>query len=220
MQKEKKLTAAEQRRAEAFAKVRAELEAQGYACTEKTFGAVYANVMAIVVMLPYAAVMVAAFILFNGLKNSFHLSETLWLFELELLLLMVGMVACLFVHELIHGICFAAFAKDGWKSVAFGFNRAALAPYCTTSEPLTKRQYLVALVMPTVFLGFLLGAAGIATGNGFVFLLSVIMLFGGGGDFLMIYSLLKIKTDGRDILFFDHPTAIGSCRFERPRNGD
>ena len=209
-QKKGKLTKAELKRQEAFELTKADLESKGYVCHEKIFGPLYANVMAFVVMLPYVAVMVALYFVFNGFTNPFGKGFDFWSFEGSLLLLLLAMVVCLFIHEGIHGICFAFFARKKWKAVSFGFNVAALAPYCTTNEPLTKKQYIVAAVMPTLWLGC---AVSLIAGNTFLLILSVCMTIGGGGDFLMIYALLKIRTKGKDILFYDHPTAIGSYYF-------
>src|ERR1041385_2520210 len=38
-------------------------------------------------------------------------------------------------HELLHGITWAKFAKNGFKSISFGVNRKYLSPYCHCNEP-------------------------------------------------------------------------------------
>ena len=171
-------------------------------------------------MMPFALLFIVLYCIHNDIfsKQIDLKSFSIWAFELRLLLSLVGMVICLVAHELIHGIFFGIFAKNGWKSVSFGFNKAAFAPYCTTKETLTKKQYIIAAVMPTVVLGFALGAVAIFIGNAWFFLVTIFMIFGGGGDFIMIHNLLKIKSKGKDILFFDHPTAIGSYYFVKETN--
>ena len=219
MEKEK-LTESEKKRAETFNELRTELESQGYVCYEKILTPTYANTMSIVYTLPFAALMIVLYCIHNKVfsaKIDFK-SFSIWTFELKLLLSLVGMVICMVAHELIHGIFFGIFAKNGWKSVSFGFNKAAFAPYCTTKEILTKSQYIIAAVMPTIVLGFALGAAAIFIGNVWFFAVTVVMVFGGGGDFIMIHNLLKIKSKGKDVLFFDHPTAIGSYFFVKETN--
>ncbi len=214
------LTEAEKRRQADFDVIRSQLEAEGYTCHEKILTPVYANTMSIVYMLPFALLFIVLYCIHNDIfsKQIDLKSFSIWAFELRLLLSLVGMVICLFAHELIHGIFFGIFAKNGWKSVSFGFNKAAFAPYCTTKETLTKKQYIIAAVMPTVVLGFALGAVAIFIGNTWFFLVTIFMIFGGGGDFIMIHNLLKIKSKEKDILFFDHPTAIGSYYFVKETN--
>jgi len=53
---ERKLTPAEQKRKEQFALVCEEMERQGYRKTDLTIGVVKANLLALIVMLPFAAV--------------------------------------------------------------------------------------------------------------------------------------------------------------------
>lgn len=214
------LTEAEKQRQADFEVVRSQLEADGYTCHEKILTPVYANTMSIVYMLPFALLFIVLYCLYNGVfsKQIDFKSFSIWAFELRLLLVIVGMVICMVAHELIHGLFFGIFAKNGWKSVSFGFNKAAFAPYCTTKETLTKKQYIIAAVMPTIVLGFALGAVAIFIGNVWFFAVTVVMVFGGGGDFIMIHNLLKIKSKGKDVLFFDHPTAIGSYFFVKETN--
>ena len=119
------------------------------------------------------------------------------------------------IHELIHGICYANSSSGGWKSVEFGFNTSAFAPYCVCLEPLTKKAYILTMLMPTVILGFIPCILGSVIGNSFIFLLGLTLVFGGGGDFLMTYNLLKVKTKGLDAMFIDHPTEVGSMIFMR-----
>ena len=219
MEKEE-LTEAEKKRAEVFNQIRTDLESQGYVCHEKILTPTYANTMSIVYMLPFAALMIVLYCIHNKVfSTKFDFKSTsIWVYEFRLFLSVLGMTACIFLHEFIHGIFFAIFAKNGWKSVSFGFNKAAFSPYCTTKETLTKKQYIIAAVMPTIVLGFALGAAAIFIGNVWFFAVTVVMVFGGGGDFIMIHNLLKIKSKGKDVLFFDHPTAIGSYFFVKETN--
>ena len=62
---ERKLTPAEQKRKEQFALVCEEMERQGYRKTDLTIGVVKANLLALIVMLPFAvlsgAVVLSAF---------------------------------------------------------------------------------------------------------------------------------------------------------------
>ena len=60
--KERKLTAAEQKRKEMFLEKKAALEAEGFEAHDLTISAVYANVMAVVLALPILLVLWAVFV--------------------------------------------------------------------------------------------------------------------------------------------------------------
>lgn len=215
--KQRTLTAAEQRRLAAFAGRREELQAQGYSCREKRYKPLFVNVMAIIIMLPYAILMAVFFWLLpgHGDLESLRFRNYFPSYAVFLCTIFALALALAAVHELIHGICFSRFSPDGWKSVQFGFHTTALAPYCACLVPLRKGGYIISALMPTIVLGFLPCIAASLLGNSFVFTLGVLMLFGGGGDFLMVYGMLAVRTKGKDVLFIDHPTELGFFVFER-----
>lgn len=215
--KEKKLTEKEKKRLEIIMEKRANLEKDGYVCQEKIFSAFHMNVMGTLAMLPYIILMIALFAALNLSADTNWQSLRMRNYFPSYGLFMVSLIAAFAVlivlHELIHGICFSCFVPGGWKSIDFGFNAAAFAPYCTCLEPLSKKAYIISALMPTIFLGFLPCIIASFLGNAFILLLGLTMIFGGAGDFLMVYNLIKIKTKDRDVLFIDHPTEIGSLIF-------
>lgn len=213
--KQRKLTVKEQKRLEIIIEKRAALESEGYTCFEKILGALYFNVMALIVMLPYVALMYVLFLFNNaGAKISFSLFNS----PLADLTAILAIFAVLIVlHELIHGIFFALSVSTHWKAVEFGFNPVACAFYCTCLEALSKKSYIISAIMPTVFLGFLPCILAIFSSNAFIFCIGLVMIFSGGGDFLIIYNVLKINSKKNDVLFIDHPTEIGSIIFIREK---
>ena len=74
---------------------------------------------------------------------------------LTFLSVFVTLMAGIVVHELIHGLTWAYFAKKGFKSIRFGVFWEMLTPYCHCSEPLTVRQYCIGALMPLVVLGII-----------------------------------------------------------------
>ena len=218
---QRKLTKKEQKRLELIYQEREKLETEGYEYSEKLFGGLFVNIVSILVMLPYAALMVGLFAFFNlsdeSPMESFRLRHFDFFPSLSVFCLAYtgGVIVMMIIHELIHGICYASSVSGGWKSVEFGFNTAAVAPYCVCLEPLTKKAYIITMLMPTVILGFIPCIIGSVIGKSFVFLLGFTLVFGGGGDFLMTYNLLTVKTNGFDAVFIDHPTEIGSMIFMR-----
>lgn len=110
------------------------------------------------------------------------------------------------LHELIHGICFAVFAKKRFKSIRFGIMWSHLAPYCHCEDAITAKQYRIVLLMPTLLLGFLPMLTGLIVGNFLVFFAGVMLVWGGVGD-ITAYFLTK-KVSG-DTLIVDHPNKVG-----------
>lgn len=82
-------------------------------------------------------------------------------FVLFLCIVLFGVI----VHELIHGITWAIFAKDGFKSIKFGVLWKMITPYCHCKEVLTVRQYSIGGIMPAIILGIIPAIIGIAIGN-------------------------------------------------------
>ncbi len=118
-----------------------------------------------------------------------------------LLLLLAGIM----LHELIHGVTMATFAKNGWKSVSFGFNIKAIAPFAHCKEPLTPDAYRLSLIMP----GFLLGDVPILlswfTGNILLLFFGILFCWAAAGDVIVLWMSRSI-TDGQ---LQDHPDKIG-----------
>ena len=82
-------------------------------------------------------------------------------------------------------------------------------------EPLRKWQYAVGGTMLTLVLGF--GGAVIATvlGNIWLFVLSEIMIIGGGADFFIVLKILLSWHPSKDVLYYDHPYECGVVAFEK-----
>ncbi len=137
------------------------------------------------------------------------MAETLLLFPVLLVLIVL--------HEGIHGLTWGCFAPSRLRAIEFGVIWKALMPYCTCAEPLTKRQYLLGCLMPTLVLGFGLSAAAAALGSPCLFSLSAIMILSGGGDVLIAWKLLLHRAPDAEVRYLDHPYECGLVAFERPR---
>ncbi len=126
----------------------------------------------------------------------------------------VGYVVLFFVlyliaivlHELIHGVFFARYAKNGFRSVKFGVMWQFLAPYCHCKEPIQANHYRITLLMPTILLGFLPLLIGILLGNYILILLACLMILGGSGDFALWWIVRKLPSK---TVVYDHPSKIG-----------
>ena len=207
---ERKLTPAEQKRKEQFALVCEEMERQGYRKIDLTIGVVKANLLALIVMLPFAVLsgaVVLSRVSFLSMAESMSPFDFL-LYRLVMLLLTA-------VHEGIHALTWAMFGKDYWKSIRFGVIWKALTPYCTCLRPAKRGQYILGAAMPTLVLGIGLTAAAARMGIFWVFILALAMIFGGGGDFAIILKMLLHRQRGKEAVYYDHPYECGVVVFEK-----
>ena len=207
---ERKLTPAEQKRKEQFALVCEEMERQGYRKTDLTIGVVKANLLALIVMLPFAVLSGAVV-----LSRVSFLSMAELMSPFDFLLFLLVMLLLTAVHEGIHALTWAMFGKDYWKSIRFGVIWKALTPYCTCLRPAKRGQYILGAAMPTLVLGIGLTAAAALTGVYWVFILALAMIFGGGGDFTIILKILLHRQCGKEAVYYDHPYECGVVVFEK-----
>ena len=206
---ERKLTPAERKRKEQFALICEEMERQGYRKTDLTIGVVKANLLALIVMLPFAALSGAVVLSSCSLRSMIESPS------LDLLFLFLALLLLTAVHEGIHGFTWGLFAESHWRAIRFGVIWKALTPYCTCAQPMKRWQYILGGAMPTLVLGIGLTAAAALTGSFSVFILAIAMIFGGGGDFAIILKMLLHRQQGRDAVYYDHPYECGVVVFEK-----
>lgn len=123
-----------------------------------------------------------------------------------LLLFMLSIVGMVLLHELIHGLFFALYAESGFKRIKFGIMWKYLAPYCHCEETIKAKQYGIVLLMPTILLGLIPLLIGFIMGNLFIYLLGLMMIFGGIGDIMAFRLVQKVSAD---TLVIDHSSKVG-----------
>ncbi|MBN1414467.1 MAG: DUF3267 domain-containing protein [Bacteroidales bacterium] len=129
-----------------------------------------------------------------------------------ILILLVGVI----LHELIHGLTFMLFCKNGLKSISFGIMWRFITPYCHCKEPLKARHYIIGALMPAIIMGFLPACLGIITGKIIPLLFGLFFSFAAGGDFLIVWLLRKQPGDS---LVLDHESKVGCYIVERTDHG-
>lgn len=205
----RELTEKEKQRKEYFDKICEKMKAGGYEEKDLTVGVVEANVVGVLLPLPFAAL--ACIVYFHA--NSFRaadISSGIWGIPFMYL---AALIILIVVHELIHGITWAVFAKNHFRSIDFGVIWKMITPYCTCSEPLKKWQYITGGAMPTLILGVGLTAAAAACSSFPLLILAVIMIFGGGGDIFIILKMLMFVPEAEDVVYYDHPYECGVVAF-------
>ncbi len=206
---ERKLTEAEKIRLEAFTEQVAALEKDGYVKTDLTVSADKANIIGPL----YGFLTALPFIVLYFFINP---QPLFWgkLGFLRTTLLVIFYFILVILHELIHGLTWSRFTKNGFRSISFGVIWRSLNPYCTCSEPLSKAHYMIGSLMPWFVLGILPCIAALIIPSGFLLFIGVIMVLSAGGDLLIAQMMLARKSDG-ELLFLDHPTNIGLVCLEK-----
>ena len=211
MKTERKITEAEKKRIERFKEKVAILKSQGYEESKHTVDVVKANILAMLIMLPFVAVIAVPYLIRNGIPQRVAFSTYLLYLALFIFLSMAEMA----VHEGIHGLTWGLLSPDGFSTIEFGLIKEYLTPYCYCGTPLTRGQYIIGSMMPTLVLGFIQGIAAILTGNFLIFILSIFLMIGGGGDFLIDWLLIRYKKKYNELILMDHPTELGFVAFEK-----
>lgn len=206
-EKSRALSPAEQKRLEKFDALSDEMLRQGYKKVELTVSIVKANVFAIVLLVPLLVIGMGLFYLKNGTLLSGWGAGNLALFVIVFILLTV-------VHELIHGISWSFFTEHGFKDIEFGFMKQYLTPYCTCLMPLNKKQYIFGAIMPFILLGAIPMMAGILTGSSLILFLGILMADAAAGDLMIIWNIMRYKSESDRIVYIDHPTQAGGVIFE------
>ena len=208
-EKKRALTEAEKRRLEKFEDTCYELEQKGYRKTELTVSIVKANIFALILGIPVFAAGLGLFFLRFG-TGGFS-SMTLR----ELVIWMIGLFVVTVLHEFIHGFTWGLYSEHYFSDIEFGFMKKYLTPYCTCTEPLSKRAYVAGALMPLIVLGILPAAASMFNGSYIMLLTGLIMIVAAAGDIMIAYYILTYRTSAEEVLYYDHPTMAGGVIFER-----
>lgn len=209
----RKLTDRELRRKARFDSLTHKLQDKGYQPFELLISAARLNTQGLFMTFPLACGLVFLFVKtapFNAESANFEMP--LWG---AAILAVLAFLALVVAHELIHGLVWGAFAEGHLRSIEFGMMWNMFMPYCTCSAPLTRGQYLLGLLAPTLVLGVGLGLLSVATGSLGMCVLAALLLLGGGGDCLIALRIAMYKSKRSEALYCDHPCEPGLVVFEK-----
>lgn len=212
-EEERPLTAAEQKRKEAFLQICEQLEQEGYHARTITISVAKANELALTLTVPPVIALLVVFFLLHPLNLDDLSIGTMFGMTAAVF---VAFFVLIFAHEGIHGLVWGICAPDHFKSISFGVIWAMLTPYCTCSQPLSRAAYFVGVLAPTIVLGVVPCIIALFTGSYFLMAIGCLMIIGGGGDIAVIRQLIKAHMSGPHALCLDHPYECGSVVFEKP----
>jgi hypothetical protein len=124
-----------------------------------------------------------------------------------------ALILGIIIHELIHGVTWAYYDRNGFRSIKIGVLWQYLTPYCHCKEPLTVRQYFIGAMMPAVIMGLIPMVVAIIIGHFGLLVFGMVFTMAAAGDFLIINLIRKEK---KDDLVLDHPSEAGCYIFRKP----
>ena len=209
-EKDRKLSAKEQKRLGIFEETCERLSQKGYKKTDLTIGIVKANLFVFLLAIPVVAIGVVLFAWRNPISLLAPTPHGSLLFIILFFVLIVA-------HELIHGLTWGIYSDHHFKDIEFGFMKEYLTPYCTCTAPLPKSQYILGALMPCILLGILPTVMGILLGSHLLFWIGIVMILSAGGDIMIVCKVLAFKKQESsiEVLVYDHPTQAGSVIFEK-----
>lgn len=184
-------------------------ELENYKKEKLTIDLVWANVFGILILIPIGLIFGLPFYFIwrpqIDIKQFFDSAGPQGA-GLGFLLIFSILILGIVLHELIHGITWAKFAKEGFKSIKFGVLWKMLTPYCHCKEALNVRQYIIGAITPAIIMGIVPSIIAIIIGNFGLLIFGMFFTMAAGGDFLIINLIRKEKSSD---LVQDHPSEAG-----------
>jgi hypothetical protein len=159
-----------------------------------------ASKFALVFFIPLLLIMVLPFYLVWGVNALLAIKFRFFIF---LVLFVVVGVA---LHELLHGVVWALYAKRGFRDIRFGIKWEYLTPYCHCISPLKVWQYIAGGIAPLILMGLAPAVWAMFTGNNLIMFFGIFYTWTAAGDILAVWMLRKFR---REQLVFDHPEELG-----------
>lgn len=171
----------------------------------------------LIISVPVFLIFGGLFYIFNSdtLYSLFHIPFSFWSFLLKGFLGLIVYIMGIVLHELIHGITWAIFLKDGFKSIKFGIIKEHLTPYCHSKRPMKIKHYILGGIMPSILLGIVPAVMGIVFGNIWVTLFGILFTIASIGDFMVVQLLIE---ENMNDYAQDHPSEAGCYVYRRRVN--
>lgn len=172
-----------------------------------------ANLLSIVLLFVATIVCGGLFVIALYLNDSLNMEFIISNFHptINPLWFAVIIIVGLLVHELIHGVVAAIFAKNGFKSIHFGAHWKQMALFCSCSDPLKVRQYIVGALAPLVILGIIPAIVGIIILNPYWLFFGILFITSATGDIMIVW---KLRNENPENTLIELPSGIGYVVYE------
>ncbi|MCL2364289.1 MAG: DUF3267 domain-containing protein [Defluviitaleaceae bacterium] len=128
---------------------------------------------------------------------------------LGIVIFIIGII----IHELLHGVFYAMFVKDGLKSIKFGIVLKEGYVYCESKEVMRSNQFIIGLMMPMIILGIIPAIISIFNGSMSLLLFGIVFTMAGAGDTLILTRIIK----DRNKTWFENLPSIGEWNVYKPK---
>ena len=159
-----------------------------------------ANWIAFLLAFPISLLLLAPFVLIwdlDTLKSGWNMfTGNFFLF----------LISGIIIHELLHGLTWAYFAPNKFRSIQFGFKWKYLTPYCHCKDALKVKHYRIGGAMPLFVMGVIPAIIGLIMGDGGILSFGMFFTWAAGGDMIALYMLRKFSDDD---YIYDHPEKLG-----------
>lgn len=140
-----------------------------------------------------AIVMIVAAAFFVPLSTLFDMSEGIGLYFIRMGVLMVGLVAYIVLHELVHGV---TMRLCGTKKIKYGFT--GLYAFAGSSDYYSKKAYILIALAPVAFWGVVLVVLSVLLPQGWfwvVYMIQISNISGAAGDFYVTLRFMRLPDD-------------------------
>jgi hypothetical protein len=175
-----------------------------------------ANLVALIYPLPFVLIFVAAYFASDALRPGssggifLSFSGNIFLLFFKLLLYFAAFIVLVALHEGIHALFFLKGCEFGRKSIIFGIKSAT--PYCHCEEVLAISVYRQSLLAPLWLICIPLAAASCMTGSSLIFLVTLTMIFGSGGDLAIFWMIRRFRS--KTTYVWDMEDQVGCIIYE------
>ena len=149
------------------------------------------------------------------MKNKYYLYEiktgTLNIISILLLVIMIGLtivfvdeininmvtslvllIPYLILHELLHSLSYVIHGAK-FNRVTYGIHLEKGIMCCLCKQDITKKNILISLLYPFIFIGLITFILGIVYKSGMLIFLSICNISGCSADLVMFFDFLKLK---------------------------
>lgn len=133
-------------------------------------------------------------------QNVFNLSDSDYLLTLLFLFPYLGL------HELLHSLSYVLHGAN-FKNITYGVCLEKGILYCLCKQNISKKNILLSLLYPFIFLGLITYMIGLYFHNTVLILLSILNISGCSGDIMMFLFISKLKNI--EYSEFDDSTSFG-----------
>lgn len=173
--------------------------------------ALFVNIFAIVI----AVVFVVPVHFIVPITSLFDMEKGLGAYAARFVVLLIGDVVYMVLHELVHGITMKIF---GTKKVKYGFT--GMYAFAGSDDYYDKKSYLTIALAPIVFWGIVLAVVCFFVPREWfwvVYLIQITNLSGAAGDLFVTAKFSKMP---KDILVHDHGVGMTVYSYVKEENNE